>query len=393
MEILEAAPAARVVTTFLGLGILTLEYPNPTGSSLPAQPGTVPRRRRPTADRVPATGVRQSRDDRLLRRADRHLLHLRLLRSTHGDRRAGRCRRHQRGASRRPDRRTAALGDRGQPVGQRGRSERLSGIAGAVAATDPSVVLCTHLPPARRRHAAARHAGDRADADPFVGPDQAALEALLAGFEPATRAEGDPRPSVGAAKRPTSRVGTWGASSRSRPVGVLSVGTSGRLPPESRPTGRRALGVFAPGPSWLGPSWRGPSCGGAFLAGAFLAGRLLGGGLDWRPPPAGAFLAAGWRRPSWWRLPAWRPSPPPRPGGPPSPWPQSAGWRSWWPTSRSRSGGRPSHPPAPTRRPGRPARPRRTARPRPASRPCRRCLRVTVRASSTARLPRPASSA
>ena len=29
MEVLEAAPAARVVTTFIGLGILSLEYPIP----------------------------------------------------------------------------------------------------------------------------------------------------------------------------------------------------------------------------------------------------------------------------------------------------------------------------------------------------------------------------
>ena len=51
---------------------------------------------------------------------------------------------------------------------------------------DPSVVLCSHLPPA---HAAAGRLLDMLetapDADPFMGPDQAALEALLAEFEPA----------------------------------------------------------------------------------------------------------------------------------------------------------------------------------------------------------------
>ena len=51
---------------------------------------------------------------------------------------------------------------------------------------DPSVVLCTHLPPA---HGAVGQLPDTLetapDADPFMGPDQAALEALLAEFEPA----------------------------------------------------------------------------------------------------------------------------------------------------------------------------------------------------------------
>jgi hypothetical protein len=53
-------------------------------------------------------------------------------------------------------------------------------------ALDPELLLCTHLPPAIGR------AGEFLDrvatlpgTQPFVGPDQAALEAMLAGFEPA----------------------------------------------------------------------------------------------------------------------------------------------------------------------------------------------------------------
>jgi hypothetical protein len=50
---------------------------------------------------------------------------------------------------------------------------------------DPSVVLCTHLPPA---HAATTQLldtlGTAPDGNPFVGPDQAALEKLLAELEP-----------------------------------------------------------------------------------------------------------------------------------------------------------------------------------------------------------------
>jgi hypothetical protein len=56
-------------------------------------------------------------------------------------------------------------------------------------AMDPAVILSTHLPPAVGQTskfldmlAAAPHA------DPFVGPDQHALEEMLAGFEPATTA-------------------------------------------------------------------------------------------------------------------------------------------------------------------------------------------------------------
>ena len=56
-------------------------------------------------------------------------------------------------------------------------------------AMDPAVILSTHLPPAVGQTsefldmlAAAPHA------DPFVGPDQQALEEMLAGFEPATTA-------------------------------------------------------------------------------------------------------------------------------------------------------------------------------------------------------------
>jgi hypothetical protein len=50
---------------------------------------------------------------------------------------------------------------------------------------DPSVVLCTHLPPA---HAATAQLLDTLetapDVDPFVGPDQVALEKMLAELEP-----------------------------------------------------------------------------------------------------------------------------------------------------------------------------------------------------------------
>jgi hypothetical protein len=54
-----------------------------------------------------------------------------------------------------------------------------------IRAFDPSVVLSTHLPPAIGRTAELLATASRAPGlDPFVGPDQAALEAMLASFEP-----------------------------------------------------------------------------------------------------------------------------------------------------------------------------------------------------------------
>lgn len=50
---------------------------------------------------------------------------------------------------------------------------------------DPPLVLSTHLPPARNRAQELLDVLQGApDTDPFVGPDQAALEQMLAGFEP-----------------------------------------------------------------------------------------------------------------------------------------------------------------------------------------------------------------
>lgn len=52
-------------------------------------------------------------------------------------------------------------------------------------ALDPAVVLSTHLPPARQAMPQLLEMlASTPDADPFVGPDQAVLEQLLAGFEP-----------------------------------------------------------------------------------------------------------------------------------------------------------------------------------------------------------------
>ncbi|CAM5445597.1 hypothetical protein SNARM312S_01492 [Streptomyces narbonensis] len=49
---------------------------------------------------------------------------------------------------------------------------------------NPEIVLCTHLPPAvRMTDRMLETIAMAPDSDPFVGPDQAALEQMLASFE------------------------------------------------------------------------------------------------------------------------------------------------------------------------------------------------------------------
>jgi hypothetical protein len=52
---------------------------------------------------------------------------------------------------------------------------------------DPAIILSTHLPPAVGRTSDFLQMLSAApQADPFIGPDQQALEQLLAEFEPAS---------------------------------------------------------------------------------------------------------------------------------------------------------------------------------------------------------------
>jgi len=186
MQVLEAAPAARVVTTFLGLGILTLEYPitpdrvfllNP-GQSLDVGDRRLTAFRPPVYDSPATTGFYDDKtgtcftsdcfgapmataelataDDIAAVPSDDLIAAQRLWATvdspwvTGVDRNAFR----------------ASL----QPLRQ----------------LDPEVVLCTHLPPARAAVTRLLDTLETApDADAFVGPDQAALQALLAELEPA----------------------------------------------------------------------------------------------------------------------------------------------------------------------------------------------------------------
>lgn len=63
---------------------------------------------------------------------------------------------------------------------------KFEGALQPLAALNPTVILSTHLPPATGRTAEMLATAQRAPTiDPFVGPDQQALEALLREFEPA----------------------------------------------------------------------------------------------------------------------------------------------------------------------------------------------------------------
>jgi glyoxylase-like metal-dependent hydrolase (beta-lactamase superfamily II) len=188
LQILQAAPQARLVTTFLGLGILSLEHPIPPdrvfllnpGQSLDIGGRPLTAFRPPLYDSPATTGLIDHRtgacfssdcfgapfatqelaeaDD--VAEADRADLEpAQLLWAT-------------------VDSPWVAGVDRGT------YAATLRELAASTAGLP--LVLSTHLPPARDRgEQLLTVLADAPDQPAFVGPDQAALEAMLAGFEPA----------------------------------------------------------------------------------------------------------------------------------------------------------------------------------------------------------------
>ncbi len=185
MEVLEAAPQARLVTTFLGMGILGMDYPitpdrvyllNP-GQSLDLGDRTITCFRPPVYDSPATTGLVDtvtgtmfSSDcfgapmpsvDAVQVEDIRDLVTEELVAAQH----------------------LWATVDSPWVLGVDRPSFGAS--LQPLRALDPSLVLSTHLPPARQAMAGLLTTLAAApDVDPFVGPDQAALEALLASFEP-----------------------------------------------------------------------------------------------------------------------------------------------------------------------------------------------------------------
>lgn len=193
MQVLDAAPRARLVTTFMGMGILSLEHAiapqrvfllNP-GQALDVGDRSLHAFRPPLFDSPATTGFSDSRTGALfssdcfgapLAEADLALS---------------------------DDVRAVAADDlsAAQALWAAADSPWISGVdRGSYAASLQAfathgldLVLSAHLPPARERGDELLQALAAApDLPPFAGPDQAALEAMLAGFAPEQRQPVEP---------------------------------------------------------------------------------------------------------------------------------------------------------------------------------------------------------
>lgn len=184
-QVLAAAPAARLVTTFLGMGILSLDYEIPP-------------------DRVFLLNPGQSLDigDRRLT-AFRPPLYDSPATTGFWDERTGTCFSSDCFGAPMPDSELVRASDIADvPAGDLEAAQRLWATVDSPWVTtvdrrrfaaslaplrrlDPPVLLSTHLPPATgAAHRLLDTVAATAGAPPFVGPDQTALEALLAGFAP-----------------------------------------------------------------------------------------------------------------------------------------------------------------------------------------------------------------
>lgn len=184
-ELLEAAPAARVVTTFLGVGIMSTERPLPM-------------------DRVYLLNPGQSLDvgDRTLTAFRPPLFDSPATVGFHDDR-SGACFTSDCFGAPLPSAEIAG----GDSINELPRDELRAAqllwaavdspwvhtvdpaaylaTAQPVRAADPELILSTHLPPATGKTAEfLEMLAVAPQTSPFVGPDQRALEELLATFEP-----------------------------------------------------------------------------------------------------------------------------------------------------------------------------------------------------------------
>ncbi|MFD8012308.1 MBL fold metallo-hydrolase [Streptomyces sp. NPDC058955] len=184
-DLLDAAPRARVVTTFLGFGIMTTERPLPLdrvyflnpGQSLDVGDRALHAFRPPLFDSPATVGFYDDRT-RICFSSDcfgAPMPSAELAESGHAS-----------------DLKPEELRDAqllwatiDSPWVHVVDPERYRATLAPLREAAPEIVLCTHLPPAVRM--TDRMLGTLAaapDADPWVGPDQAALEAMLKSFEP-----------------------------------------------------------------------------------------------------------------------------------------------------------------------------------------------------------------
>ena len=185
LQVLEAAPQARLVTTFLGMGILSIEHRIPVNRVFLLNPGQ--------ALEVGDRSLRAFRPPLYDSPATTGLV----------DERSGACFSSDCFGGPMTSE-TVALSD---DVGDAAESDVAAAqrlwaavdspwvadvdrsaygrSVDALAAHGLDLVLSTHLPPARgRREQLLAVLADAPDQPPFVGPDQAALEATLQGFAP-----------------------------------------------------------------------------------------------------------------------------------------------------------------------------------------------------------------
>lgn len=184
-DLLEAAPQARVVTTFVGAGILSTERPLPMdrvyflnpGEQLDVGDRKLSGLRPPLYDNPATVGVVDHRTGALfpsdcfgspLPTEDAALADDVRDVST-DDLRAGQL----------------LWAGIDSPWVHTVDPAKFRATIDPIHRLDPSTIFSTHLPPARGLNPTLLQMLDAApDAPPFEGPDQAALEALLAGFEP-----------------------------------------------------------------------------------------------------------------------------------------------------------------------------------------------------------------
>jgi glyoxylase-like metal-dependent hydrolase (beta-lactamase superfamily II) len=192
MQVLDAAPQARLVTTFLGMGILSIEHPIPPdrvyllnpGQSLDVGDRRLTAFRPPLFDSPATTGF--------------------------VDDRTGACLSSDCFGAPMPSAQLALADDVADvPASELLAAQRLWAVVDSPWVTwvdhdryaaclrefpgaGSPLVLSTHLPPARDRSDQLLDVLAAApDVPPFVGPDQAALDAMLAGLAPEQRAAQD----------------------------------------------------------------------------------------------------------------------------------------------------------------------------------------------------------
>ncbi len=185
MEVLAAAPSARLVTTFLGMGILSLDFAIPPervfllnpGQSLDVGDRRITAFRPPVYDSPATTGFTDDRNGTCFSSdcfgapmASADLISVDDIAAvTHEDLVAAQ--------------RLWATVDSPWVTTVDRKTFRAS--LEPLRRLDPPVVLSSHLPPAHEATTQLLDTLETApEAEQFVGPDQAALEALLAQFEP-----------------------------------------------------------------------------------------------------------------------------------------------------------------------------------------------------------------